>query len=65
MSQALADGVTRFLQSLRNERRLSPHTEAAYTRDLKTLVAYCDEHGVTAWDRLEQQNSGGCGERGD
>jgi len=56
MSEALAEGVTRFLQSLRNERRLSPHTESAYTRDLRTLVAYCDEHGVTAWDGLDPQH---------
>ena len=56
MSEALADGVTRFLQSLRNERRLSPHTESAYTRDLETLVAYCDEHGIGAWDGLDPQH---------
>ncbi len=56
MSEALAEGVTRFLQSLRHERRLSPHTESAYTRDLRTLVAYCDEHGITAWDGLDPQH---------
>jgi integrase/recombinase XerC len=56
MSEALAEGVTRFLRSLRHERRLSPHTESAYTRDLRTLVAYCDEHGITAWDGLDPQH---------
>ena len=37
MSEALAEGVTRFLQSLRNERRLSQHTQSAYARDLAML----------------------------
>jgi integrase/recombinase XerC len=56
MSEALAGGVTRFLQSLRNERRLSPHTESAYTRDLDTLLEYCDSQGLEAWDALDPQH---------
>jgi integrase/recombinase XerC len=56
MSDALADGVTRFLQSLRNERRLSPHTESAYARDLASLTEYCRTHGVSDWDRLDSQH---------
>ena len=56
MSEALAGGVTRFLQSLRNERRLSPHTEAAYTRDLAMLLEYCDSQGIEAWDALDPQH---------
>jgi integrase/recombinase XerC len=56
MSEALAGGVTRFLQSLRNERRLSPHTESAYARDLASLVEYCAQHDITAWDTLDPQH---------
>jgi integrase/recombinase XerC len=56
MSDALAGGVTRFLQSLRNERRLSPHTETAYARDLKSLLEYCDAQGIAAWDGLDPQH---------
>jgi len=56
MSEALAGGVTRFLRSLRNERRLSPHTESAYARDLATLLEYCGEQGITAWDGLDPQH---------
>ena len=56
MSEALAGGVTRFLQSLRNERRLSPHTESAYTRDLSSLLEYCDSQGIEAWDALDPQH---------
>ena len=56
MSEALAGGVTRFLQSLRNERRLSPHTEAAYARDLESLLEYCESQGLGAWDALDPQH---------
>jgi integrase/recombinase XerC len=56
MSEALAGGVTRFLQSLRNERRLSPHTESAYTRDLATLLEYCESQGIETWDALDPQH---------
>jgi integrase/recombinase XerC len=56
MSDALAGGVTRFLRSLRDERRLSPHTVSAYARDLESLVAYCDAQGITAWDGLDPQH---------
>ncbi len=56
MSETLADGVTRFLQSLRNERRLSPHTESAYTRDLGSLLEYCAAQGIAAWEGLDPQH---------
>jgi integrase/recombinase XerC len=56
MSEALAGGVNRFLQSLRNERRLSPHTESAYARDLGSLLEYCDAQGIDAWEGLDPQH---------
>jgi integrase/recombinase XerC len=56
MSEALAGGVTRFLRSLRDERRLSPHTVSAYARDLESLADYCDAQGITAWDGLDPQH---------
>ena len=56
MSQALADGVTRFLHGLRNERQLSPHTASAYQRDLAALVEYCQAQGLTAWSALDSQH---------
>jgi integrase/recombinase XerC len=56
MSEALADGVERFLRSLRVERRLSPHTASAYQRDLAALLEYCSAHGVAAWSGLDQQH---------
>ncbi|MFO1393802.1 MAG: tyrosine recombinase XerC [Steroidobacteraceae bacterium] len=56
MSEALAGGVTRFLQGLRNERRLSPHTESAYARDLESLMEYCAAQGIASWDALDPQH---------
>ena len=56
MSDALSGGVTRFLQSLRNERRLSPHTESAYARDLEALRAYCSANGIESWGQVDAQH---------
>jgi integrase/recombinase XerC len=56
MSDALSGGVIRFLQSLRNERRLSPHTESAYARDLEALRAYCSANGIESWGQVDAQH---------
>jgi integrase/recombinase XerC len=56
MSAALADGVTRFLHGLRDERQLSPHTASAYQRDLAALVEYCTAQGLTTWSALDSQH---------
>src|SRR5512137_1601302 len=45
-----------FLASLRNERRLSRHTGAAYRRDLAAFVAWCATTGVTRWSELDEQH---------
>ena len=42
MQPKAAAWIGRYLAHLRTERRLSPHTEAAYRRDLEALTAYCD-----------------------
>ena len=38
MSDALRDGVERFLAGLRTERQLSPHTADGYGRDASEAV---------------------------
>jgi integrase/recombinase XerC len=45
--------IGRFLAHLRTERRLSPHTESAYRRDLEALVAYCDSEKIPGWKQLD------------
>ncbi|MEM6639099.1 MAG: tyrosine recombinase XerC [Pseudomonadota bacterium] len=44
--------VDRFVDHLVNERRLSPHTQSNYARDLRTLVDYCTQHDIDSWTDL-------------
>jgi integrase/recombinase XerC len=53
---AALDWLQRFQRYLATERRLSAHTSAAYRRDLARLVAFCDQHGVDDWPRLDTQH---------
>jgi integrase/recombinase XerC len=45
--------IDKFLSHLALERRMSPHTVAAYRRDLERLAAFCDRHRHDRWDGLE------------
>jgi len=53
---AALEWLQRFERHLATERRLSPHTAAAYRRDLARLVAYCDSHGLADWRALDSQH---------
>lgn len=44
--------VAQFLRRLASERRLSPHTVAAYRRDLDSLAAFCTKEGVRSFADL-------------
>lgn len=48
--------VPRFLSHLVVERRLSPHTDSNYQRDLGLFVAYCDHNHVSDWPSLDSQH---------
>jgi len=52
MERKAVDACRQFLDVLKIERRLSPHTLKAYTRDLQQLVAYCDVEGFEEWSAL-------------
>jgi integrase/recombinase XerC len=56
MQARAAAWIGRYLAHLRTERRLSPHTEAAYRRDLEALVAYCDGEKLADWARLDSHH---------
>ena len=56
MSPAALEWLARFRRYLASERRLSPHTDSSYTRDLKALVKYCDRAGLTDWGGLDSQH---------
>ena len=47
--EPLRSGVDHYLASLRNERRLSPHTSSSYGRDLASLLDYCACQGISDW----------------
>lgn len=53
MQPKAAAWIGRYLAHLRTERRLSPHTESAYQRDLDALIAYCDGEKIAAWKQLD------------
>lgn len=53
MQGKAAAWIGRYLAHLRTERRLSPHTEAAYRRDLEALVAWCDAERIAGWKQLD------------
>jgi integrase/recombinase XerC len=47
--------LQQFLDYLRFERRLSPRTVTAYQRDLRDYLAFCDEHALSPWQHVQQQ----------
>jgi integrase/recombinase XerC len=42
-----------FLQRLKTERRLSPHTVSAYQRDLNALLGFCERESVASLGALD------------
>jgi integrase/recombinase XerC len=42
-----------FLERLKTERRLSPHTISAYQRDLHALLGFCEREGVASLAALD------------
>jgi len=53
MDAAALQQLEAYLDSLRFQRRLSPHTLAAYGRDLRQLRDYCERRGLPDWQALK------------
>ncbi len=54
MRDALTKQIQRFLDHLTVERGLSPHTVAAYRRDLERYAAFLRERGITDGRRVDE-----------
>lgn len=48
--------LPRFLTHLSAERRLSPHTDSSYRRDLQLFVGFCERNHVEDWRQLDSQH---------
>ena len=44
-----------YLSRLSSQRRLSPHTVAAYRSDLEQFAGFCDESGLAAWSEVDRK----------
>jgi integrase/recombinase XerC len=47
------DELAAFLERLATERRLSPHTVAAYEHDLRALLAFCEREQIASFKALD------------
>lgn len=56
MPSSIADWLARFRRHLATERRLSPHTDSNYARDLAALARYCEKERITDVARLDSQH---------
>lgn len=56
MPSSIADWLARFRRHLATERRLSPHTDSNYARDLAALARYCEKERITDLARLDGQH---------
>src|SRR5437762_11154921 len=48
--------LQQFRRYVTTERRLSPHTDSNYARDLEALIAFCDKESVDDWSRLDSHH---------
>jgi integrase/recombinase XerC len=53
MQAQAAAWIERYLGHLRTERRLSPHTESAYRRDLGALASFCAAERIRGWKQID------------
>lgn len=50
------DFIDSFLTKCRDERNYSPNTLKNYSRDLKSLVAYCQQQKILSWSEINDQH---------
>jgi integrase/recombinase XerC len=56
MTPAALEWVARFRRYMSSERRLSPHTDSNYARDLRAFVKYCEKAQLDEWGAVDSQH---------
>ncbi len=56
MNDSAMKWINSFLAKLQHERNYSPHTLKNYSRDLKSLVAYCAQQEIEQWLDVDEQH---------
>ena len=56
MTDSAMKWINSFLAKLQHERNYSPHTLKNYSRDLKSLVAYCAQQEIVQWLDVDEQH---------
>ena len=56
MNDPEMDSINLFLTKCRDERNYSPHTLKNYSRDLNSLVAYCEQQKIQLWSDINDQH---------
>lgn len=56
MTDSAMKWINSFLAKLQHERNYSPHTLKNYSRDLKSLVAYCVQQEIEQWLDVDEQH---------
>lgn len=55
MDESSLAWLPKFFEHLSVERRMSPHTDSNYRRDLKRFVSHCDRQGVADWPGVDDK----------
>jgi integrase/recombinase XerC len=56
MNESALTWLPRFFSHLSVERRMSPHTDSNYRRDLQRFIAHCDSNNVSDWPNVDGQH---------
>ena len=56
MDESALAWLPEFFKHLSVERRMSPHTDSNYRRDLKRFVSHCERNGIGDWQRVDDQH---------
>lgn len=56
MASEQQQDIELFLQYLVQEKRMSPHTVTNYKRDLKRLLAFCEQHDLAGWQVIKSSH---------